>query len=224
MSEVALPSASEQPKAEPTPVEPKAGQLLNLHRRPRSGLGAGGHEIKMMYPACDAQKMAVLGLAEGDACQHSQNIHAGWWDSCERKGHRPYYTPVTQTRRTPKFKQGEQAHEQVLIGYEEEIVTVSWEPNLKQISRNERINSDAGPEMYRAIGYRMPEELGVAPFCEYRECWAQDNLVRTEYGVFCSKDQARMVGAEVQGVRLEIFTQTPEGQSKREKQLREIAL
>lgn len=214
------------PKAE-TAEKIAVTALVNRGGKPRWDLGAGGREIKMLAPTCTTSKMHALGLPEDEACQHPQNIGPEWWIACEAKGHMPYMVPHTETTRKPKYdppELGPAGGTQRLVGYEDEVTEVNWHPHLVQISQSERINSDMGPLLYRSVGYLLPQERGLAAYCEYRDCWAQEPTFHTDWGSYCTRDQARMIGADVTGVRLEVMTHEDYGRKKRRDQLTKVVV
>lgn len=178
-------------------------------------------EIKVSYPSCTEQKMLVLGLPPDQACQLPHNIHAAWWVDCDAAGHQPYFSLTRQSMRRPQLVEDSPGRYK-LLGYDEEEVWFEQSPNLTQITLSDRVNSGVGLALYSVVGYVLPEVIGVAPFCQFRDCWAQDIKIRHEiYGDYCSETQAKLIAADIDGIRLEVMTHDY-ALEKRKKQLAAI--
>ena len=94
-------------------------------------------------------------------------------------------------------------------------------PNTTQVAHSARINNGEGVSRARRNkGFRFLEEVGYDPVCEYRNCEAPVK-VKSVYGNFCSERHARLIGADVEKIELEVH---PDRRAEREKQLRNIQI
>jgi hypothetical protein len=78
-----------------------------------------------------------------------------------------------------------------------------------------RISSGLGPDYKRAFhGFILPEELeceaypeGIAPMCEFRECYWQEGLKTYDSGTFCQEVEAVIAYEDAKGVPQEVHNQ-----------------
>jgi hypothetical protein len=142
----------------------------------------GHRRIKMLRPSCD---QCSGPMAPRD-----------WYLTCE---HDPYVGVREIRRQVPTYSEPDENGERTVLGMEEKV---SWEPfpNRAAVSLANNINSGEGMERARRKGYIMPEELrspafpnGIAPFCQFHNCWWQHGLQQYNDGVFCNRDEAVIV-------------------------------
>jgi hypothetical protein len=82
----------------------------------------------------------------------------------------------------------------------EEQVTFEVWPHLAQVSTSNNINSGEGIQRAKEKGYIFPEDLraiaypnGIAPMCEFGNCFWQHDRRQYRDGVFCQEYEARIV-------------------------------
>ena len=191
-----------------------------LHMRRVTSVRFGQRSLKMLRPVCRV-------------CQVGDNIPRDWYKDCT---HDPYLAvaetkvPVTVYEDIVDEK-GEPTGTKKVVGVEH-TVEFRVVPNWVEISLSTRVNSGRGLEMAQAKGFILPEELrtpaypdGIAPICQFRECYAQDTpegkkLLRTRWGDFCREIEAKMVAVDERGNQpLEVGPYVP---GKRSAQLESI--
>lgn len=217
MSEFEIDLGAPEPP-EPTPnAEPVEAELRRFPGRKNSRKTTGHRRIKMVRPVCDAAKMSALGLPEGDACQDQAKAEPGWWLRCE---HNPYFSLTRRVEQVPTFGAPNERGERTITGYDNREVFVEA-PNLTQVSLTPRHNNGGGPGEAQAFkGYKFPQEVGLAPYCQFMDCWSHDIKFTTRVGDFCEAWQAQLVAADVQGTVLEAgAANLPGSIEKRRKQL-----
>lgn len=160
-------------------------------QRVRRDLMPSGRFIKMLKPQCPLERQDDEDSFENPCSEDG----GAWWVDCEKRGHDPYYTTI---------KKGDQEVRR---------------PNLTQVALNIRVNSGQGVESAKRRGRKMPEEMGLAPFCQYLDCWSQNiKFKNAEYGDYCTEDQLKMVMVDVNEVTLEVLNE-----KKRRRQLAQLA-
>lgn len=184
--------------------EPKPRVLLKVLGAVRLfGERRMGHRtIKVIYPRCLE-------------CQ-SQDSSPGWWHRCEKRGHDPYFTKAERKELTPNLGEADQYGRQEVLGPPKEKVFFERVPNMRAVAVTGRHNGDPYTAIRHARGFgaRMPEEMDVAPFCQFSttegSCWAQDGDGVTlksygELGAYCDINQAKAVAADQRNIRLEVL-------------------
>lgn len=199
------------------------GKPAILHMRRATGVRFGQRSLKMLRPVCRV-------------CQAGDNVPRDWYKICT---HDPYLA-VAETRVPVTVyedivdEKGEPTGAKKVVGIEQ-TAEFRVVPNWVEITLGLRVNSGKGLEMAQAKGFIQPWELrtpafpdGIAPVCQFRECYAQDTpegkkLLRTRYGDFCRELEARLVGFdEREGVGvLEVGPYVP---GKRATQLEAIVI
>lgn len=158
-------------------------------------LATGGRTIKMLQPVCP-------NAAVGDGCENKE--YGAWWVACEQNGHNPYFQIEEVKHQTPIVSESESGRK-LVTGHQEEVELIET-VRTNQVALYERVNSKQGVEDKRFFhGWKMPEDMGYAPMCEFRNCFAPFPEVKTRYGAFCSEEQARMVIADERHVVLEVM-------------------
>jgi len=150
--------------------------------------------LKMVRPVCPTASFPDQDGYDPYVlnCQREFNGRRGWQEKCEERGHKPYFRKVAG---------GEV-------------------PNTVQVALNERINGGDGYARARRKGYKLLEEVGYDPVCEYRNCELPVK-VKSIYGNYCTERHARLIGADVEKIELEVH---PDRRGEREKQLRQISI
>lgn len=180
-------------------------------------------------PKVELKSADGLSLAKGGrilrTIKMGQPIHAecqwppreSWWVGCMDKGHEPFVTHQLITVETPVWEVDEEG-DTVLTGTKTKQKRVSH-LNIVQVPLDESVNDGNGPERFkREKGFKDLEELGYKPMCQLFDCWL-DATIKTNYGDYCSKAHARMVGAREEGIALEVVDSR-----KRATQLRSVEL
>jgi hypothetical protein len=203
------------------PVEP--ARFPEFDQRPAAiKVSVVGREVKMLRPICST-------------CQRNRKTVAiEWWKRCT---HNPYCQSV-------EVEKVENVYEDEVVDEKptgrKRLVRVdtfkAWEerPNWTQVSVNWRIN--AGHLVRRKLrgGFILPQDLrtpsypaGIAPCCEYRDCFVQSGLVEYRWGWFCRKEEAQLVGHDARmeggGGALEVGD-NPKSLEKQARQLAEVPL
>jgi len=197
------------------------GKPAILHMRRANSVRIGQRSLKMLRPVC-----AI--------CTAGDNVPRDWYRSCT---HDPYLA-VAETRVPVTVyedivdEKGELTGAKKVVGIEQ-TAEFRVVPNWVEITLGTRVNSGRGLEMAQAKGFIQPEDLrtpaypdGIAPVCQFRECYAQDTpenkkLLRTRWGDFCRGVEAKMVAADERGLVLEVRPNVP---GKRNAQLDAIAI
>lgn len=187
----------------------------------RTGIGAGQRTIKMIEPHCPSYELNDAGVLvpASDNCQVVYN-HPLWWKLCD---HVEDKTDLyrRKTERIDTLPVIEEKNGRRVIVAHEQVITETAEWNWTQVPfGSERVNSGRSIGDAQLGGAKHPSELGLRDCCEYRNCFNQpDSLLVTPYGTFCKADEARLVGADVEEVVLEVWDR-----KKRRAQLRQIEL
>lgn len=170
--------------------------------------------VKMVAPQCDVRI--------GDSTRHpcTEGPHrADWFATCP---HDPYF----HEQEMPEIREDREFQEDgtYIVTNRETVWRMRRIPNLRQVPGSPR-HLGFSISKARSRGWRFPEELGVAPFCQYQDCWSQDlpdRWVSEDYGVFCSEQHATNTLAQRLKVTLEVGDE-PAARSKRREQLAKLA-
>ena len=177
--------------------------------------------IKMARPTCPTPTHPSEPGFDADTpnCQREFNGRIGWWDKCAERGHNPYFRIKEVVKEVPVWEKDEHGEE-----YLKETKTIRTEveiPNISQVAFSERVNSGQGVTIARQRkGFKLLPEIGYDPVCEYRNCEAPV-AINTIYGDYCGEQHARLIGADVEKIELEVH---PDRAGERSKQLRQINL
>lgn len=126
-----------------------------------------------------------------------------WWVGCEEKGHEPYITKQTRLIEQPVYDVDDEGDMVLKETKTKQKVVVR--PNLVQVILDVGHNDGRGPDRFaKEKGFRQLEEVGYAPMCQLFDCWLPAT-VTCDFGEFCSKDHARLVGAHDEGIALEVL-------------------
>lgn len=177
-------------------VEPDAPQVESTAGKPAFLKGVrraravrfGQRRIKMLRPICSNK--------EKTGCQDGAEVPRDWYLSCP---HDPYVGRKQHMVEVPIYSE---PAEDGTVTLEEVQQRLKWEvwPNFVQPVLSVMVNSGRGVEKGRAKGYIMPEELrspafpnGIAPFCQFRNCFWQHGLTEYKSGIYCSEMEAKRV-------------------------------
>lgn len=75
----------------------------------------------------------------------------------------------------------------------EPYLTEDGNSNLRQVAVEMKVNSQTGLERAFRKGARLPEDVGLKPFCQYRDCWSQNIKFKTRWGDYCSREHAALI-------------------------------
>lgn len=126
-----------------------------------------------------------------------------WWVGCEEKGHEPYVTKSIRLIEEPVYETDDEGD--LVLKETKTKQKVVIRPNVTQVPLDMAINDGRGPDKFaRDKGFRQLEEVGFAPMCQLHDCWLPAKLT-CEFGEYCSKEHARMVGAMEEGIALEVL-------------------
>jgi hypothetical protein len=101
-------------------------------------------------------------------------------------------------------------------------------PNVRSVPIDEGNRSGTAMSHQMTKGWKQPEELGIAPICEFQGCWEPlkdskgkwlTTVKRTPWGNYCSDTEARIIGFSLSGEAAEV-----QDQKKRRQQLRSVDL
>lgn len=151
---------------------------------------------------------------------------------CEKQGHDPYYS----TKRIAKTREKVVTKTEVIDGEETEVEVVEGEetyyikmrqPNWEQVVHD--VSSDSGQNVARRVarGWKFPEELGYAPFCDYMGCSAQNPKYITPVGNYHLRDEAALMmltkgGREDSLEGIAVFIDDDTSRDRRRQQLDEV--
>lgn len=177
----------------PSNVDPSTLQILPFSNVGRT-LSRPGRTIKMFKPGCNAEHMGLEGV-------NCQNKGGQWWVGCE---HDPYFNVYDKTVREPVIEENEQG-ELEIVRYVEKIIRIKT-PRTAQVHLTIRSNSGLGVEKKRVRGYKFLEEKGYHPVCQFLNCWDPNVRFRTEYGDYCSRDEAAINYLVEEGIAYEVYS------------------
>jgi hypothetical protein len=162
-----------------------------------------GRSMKMCSPHCSI-------------CQ-VPNAPLNWYMFCE---HEPYITKTERPVRTPVVEDDPDVPGQKIVTGEKTKLVYTETPNFTQVTVDVRVDAGNGFRIARECGFKLPEEMGFAPFCQYRDCWKQDLPVKTsQHGSYCSEIHAKLVIAHMLEILLDATSD-----KRREEQLARISV
>lgn len=155
-------------------------------------------EVKMIAPHCEpCQKKGLRN----------------WWEKCP---HNPYYSQAPRSISVPvlacsacgeEVEQGTATHcDQMSFELRGTKDKVEYEnvPNTRSVPVNEAQNSGQGVPKQIAKGWKFPQDIGIAPMCEYPRCYEPNPKIRTPWGNYCTDGEARAVGLPLMGDAVEV--------------------
>lgn len=180
----------------------KGAKLKGLHRASGTEIPLGHRAVTMLRPIC---KVCAPNTAVAPP---------RWYDACP---HQPYVGERGETTTVNTYENDDEGG-RVVTGAETKTVLRPW-PNLVKIPLIQRISSGRGPEYKRVFdGFIAPEELrceaypeGIAPMCEFRECFWQEDLKEYSTGRFCQEAEAVIAYEDSKGIAQEVYNQEIRG-------------
>src|ERR1041385_6370651 len=117
----------------------------------------------------------------------SINPYSNWVRKCIAAGHDPYMhareiervKPVLEERDGVTYKVGE-----------EKTIEYRMDYNWREVPNELRISSGVMVAHRLRQHWKMPEDFGFAPFCEYKGCPEQNPKFRTPVGDYHNRDEA----------------------------------
>jgi len=118
-----------------------------------------------------------------------------WWETCEAKGHDPYYTThkwyttediIEDDDSGRLVKKGER-----MIPHTERVL------NTAQVGAALNINNGKGPmEAIERKGFKLLRQMGYDEVCQFRNCQKpiQPEGISRKYGRYCSKEHLSLIG------------------------------
>ena len=206
---------TEAPEAPEAPAVPEKKALTELKwtRRGRNRLNLAWRAVKMVVPQCDI-------------CQETQQPR--WWENCE---HNPYIQNVREDVVTRVIQcqvckrdvpEGTIEH----CGMQEfiqtgEVVKPKFrpQPNTREVRIDDSANSGQSFTLARNKGWKLPQDLGIAPMCEFSRCYEPNPKVHTSFGEYCCQEEAKLVALVNDREAVEIFDMR-----HRQQQLRNVNL
>jgi hypothetical protein len=190
---VAAEVVTPQPPAQPA-------KLPNLHRATGTEIPLGHRSAKMLRPICHI------------CAPNTEKAGWGWWKKCP---HDPYIGEKGEVIRehtyADELDDSGEVIGRVITGSTQRTVLRPW-PNLVPVAFTKRLESGRGPEYKQELfGFIWPQDLrcdaypvGIAPMCEFRECFYQDELVTYNTGTFCQESEAVVIYEDTAGTVVEV--------------------
>lgn len=172
--------------------------------------------VKLVRPICPNSQKDMTVTPEGRLVpkrgaagpdrQNCQEMGKGWWEECEARGHNPYFSdrafietvevedPDTGELRTKRVKHSGENCTQCGQSH--------LHPNVVQVAANMRINSGQGPKFkIDNHGFKRLGAFGYDEVCQYRNC-QRPITVSSRVGLYCGRQHAALVGADIQNIPL----------------------
>ena len=171
-------------------------KLKGLHRAAGTQIPVGHRSVKMLRPTC------------AECAPNTSVAPAQWWLQCP---HQPYVGEKGEVVVEQTYEDDPDGG-RVIASTQSKTVLRPW-PNFVGIPLVQRISSGRGPE-YKAVlnGFILPEDLrcdaypnGIAPMCEFRECYWQEDLKDYSTGRFCQEAEAVVVYEDSKGIAAEVY-------------------
>lgn len=189
-----------------TPVAPVIERELEKFNLPPGPSKQGTmRTVKMVAPVC---KVCTDGIHAAD-----------WFNSCT---HDPYFHP----QEVPEIVEDREPQPDgtYIVTNRRTVHRVRRMPNLRQVPHSPR-HLGLSPRRKYNKGWVLPEQVGVAPFCQALDCWSQDLPEKWQSeegrGVYCSSRHALTMLAQELHVILEAGNE-PGARKKRDEQLAKL--
>lgn len=170
--------------------QPKLAKLQGLHRASGSEVEHGLRDIKLLRPICH------------ECAPEVEKAGHGWWDRCP---HDPYMGTrsrfITDVDYIDEVDDAGKPTGNRIVGKSTtREVQYPW-PNFVGVAKGRRYNNGHGPEDKQTwYGYITPDQLrspaypdGIAPVCDFRNCYWQEGLKTYDSGTFCRELEAVLV-------------------------------
>lgn len=170
-------------------------KLKGLHRASGTEIALGHRAVAMLRPVCKV------------CAPNTQNAPPEWWLACP---HEPYVGERGEVINDVTYTDDGEGG-RIVGATTTKTVLRPW-PNLVKVPLVQRISSGLGPDYKRSFnGFIFPEELrcdafpeGIAPMCEFRECFWQEDLESYSSGVFCQEAEAIVAWEDSKGIPTEV--------------------
>ncbi len=155
-------------------------QLQTFEWAGRGNATTGMRSIKMLRPICTI-------------CQGPPEHAVNWFEFCEHKGEDGlaiFWGDQPKTIRVPKYEIDEDGDR---IRVSDDVRTkMILMPNWTEVPTGLAHNDGRGVEKMQAKGFKLPEEVGLAPMCQFYGCGKAWPTLRTIYGDYCTDMHARL--------------------------------
>lgn len=189
------------------PVAPVVEKDLENYHLPSGPAKQGAiRTVKMVAPVCDICTDGIHARDWFNFCTHDPYFHDQEMpDVAEKRELQPDGSYIVTLQPTGQKR-------------------VRRMPNLRQVAHSPR-HLGTNPRRKFNTGWVLPEQVGVAPFCQALDCWSQDipDRWRSEEsrGIYCSGRHALPMLAQELQVMLEAGNE-PGARKKREAQLAKL--
>jgi len=201
---------------------------------------ASARLITMARPICPHSKITVELDSNGRPvpvkapgepnCQLNED-DPRWWESCEARGHDPYYTThswyttedIIETDENGRLvKTGEQLYPHT-----------DRRLNTAQVGAAININNGRGPrEAIEKKGFKLLRQVGYAEVCQFRNCQkpVTPEGISRKYGQYCGREHMSLVGVVQEEMVMPVIEthlsgfDTTKAIKKRERLMREVQL
>lgn len=204
-------------------------------------LNAAARLITMARPICPFSKITMELDSNGRPvpiktpgrepnCQLNEE-DPRWWETCEARGHDPYYITHEWYTKEDIIEPDEQGRlvkkGETLIPHKERVL------NTAQVGAAININNGRGPrEAIEKKGFRLLRQMGYAEVCQFRNCQkpVTPEGISRKYGQYCGKEHMSMVGAVTEEMVIPVVEthlsgfDTTKAVKKRDRLMREVQL
>jgi hypothetical protein len=183
-------------------------RLKTFEWNSRANVVMGHRAIKMLRPICKD-------------CQNPPEHPANWYETCPHFGadrNKMYWSYSTKIIKTPVYEEDEDGD---LVVKEEQVKTkLVLVPNWTEVPADTAHSDGQAPRRcYEQKGFRYPEEIGLAPMCQFSGCGKAWPRIRTSLGDYCTELHAKLAVANE--LEINLVAHNPR---IRAQQLREISL
>ena len=180
-----------QPRGDDTVAVVPAKELANYHLPSGPNKKASIRTVKMVAPICP---VCTDGVHPRD-----------WFNTCT---HDPFF----HDQEMPEIVENRDYQDDgsYIVSDRKTVFRVRRMPNLRQVPLSPRHMGIQGSLSRKKFnrGWVVPEQVGVAPFCQALDCWSQDlppRWVSEEgHGMYCAAAHALPNFAQEVGVVLEV--------------------
>lgn len=195
-----LPRAATPFGSVPQDVVGAPAKIKGMHRAAGPELDYVARDIKLVRPICR------ICAPDVERAGH------GWWNRCP---HDPYMgekgEPVTSITYKDELDDEGNVIGRVVDETTTKVVLRPY-PNWAPVAQSLGLNGGRGPEYKKVLyGFIEPQDLrspafpnGIAPCCEFRDCFWQDDLTEYAVGTFCQEREAVAVYEDTNGTVVEI--------------------
>jgi hypothetical protein len=138
--------------------------------------------------------MKTVKMVRAKCVEHQAGYHrfnTDWIEVCKAEGHDPFVT-VKQKRIVTPVTEVREDGKTYLVKEDIAIEQVS-RPNWVEVPDEHKLRGGRGVAIALQQGWKYPEELGYAPFCDFKGCWEQNPKFQTRAGKFHQRDEAALI-------------------------------